>query len=750
MLPFTYVFRYALAWLVQKEGVTIYICVSPCTGMVDSEGGCYYLHMFFGMHWHGWFRRRVLPFIYVFRYALVWLVQKEGVTIYICVSVCTGMVGSEGGCYYLHVCFGMHWHGWFRRRVLPFTYVFRHALACLIQKEGVTIYICFSACTGMVGSEGGCYHLHICFGMHWHGWFRRRVLPFTYVFRHALAWLVQKEGVTIYICVSVCTGMVGSVGGCYHLHLCFGMHWHGWFRRRMLHLHVCFGMHWYGWFRRRVLPFTCVFRHALVWLVQKEGVTIYMCVSACTGMVDSEGGCYHLHMCFGMHWYGWFRRRVLLFTCVSVCTGMVGSEGGCYHLHMCFGMHWHGWFRRRVLPFTYVFRYALAWLVQKEGVTIYICVSACTGMVGSEGGCYHLHMCFGMHWYGWFRRRVLPFTCVSVCTGMVGSEGGCYHLHMCFGMHWHGWFRRRVLLFTYVFRYALAWLVLKEGVTIYICVSVCTGMVGSEGECYHLHMCFGMHWYGWFRRRVLPFTYVFRYALAWLVKKEGVTIYICVSVCTGMIGSEGGCYHLHMSFGMHWHGWFRRRVLPFTYVFRYALAWLVQKEGVTIYICVSACTGMVDSEGGCYHLHMCFGMHWHGWFRRRVLLFTYVFRHALAWLVQKEGVTISMCFGMHWHGWFRRRVLPFTYVFRYALAWLVQKEGVTIYICFSACTGMVGSEGGCYHFHVFRHALAWLVQKEGVTISICVSALAWLVQKEGVTISMRVSALAWFIRYIYY
>ena len=153
-------------------------------------------------------------------------------------------------------------------------------------------------------------------------------------------------------------------------------------------------------------------------------------------------------------------------------------------------------------------------------------------------------------------------------------------------------------------------------------------------------------------------------------------------------------------------------MLLFTYVFRHALAWLVQKEDVTIYICVSVCTGMVDSEGGCYYLHV--------------------------------------CFGMYWHGWFRRRMLPFTYVFRYALAWLVQKEGFTIYICVSACTGMVGSEGGCYHFHVFRHALAWLVQKEGVTISICVSALAWLVQKEGVTISMRVSALAWFIRYIYY
>ena len=177
----------------------------------------------------------MLPFTYVFRHALAWLVQKEGVTIYICVSVCTGMVGSEGGCYHLHMCFGMHWHGWFRRRVLPFTYVFRHALAWLVQKEGVTIYICVSVCTGMVGSEGGCYHLHMCFGMHWHGWFRRRVLPFTYVFR-ALAWLVQKEGVTIYICYrwiyiyicfSVCTGMVGSEGGCYHLHMCFGMHWHG-------------------------------------------------------------------------------------------------------------------------------------------------------------------------------------------------------------------------------------------------------------------------------------------------------------------------------------------------------------------------------------------------------------------------------------------------------------------------------------------------------------------------------------------
>ena len=322
------------------------------------------------------------------------------------------------------------------------------------------------------------------------------MLPFTYVFRHALAWLVQKEGVTIYICVSACTGMVGSEGGCYHLHMCFGMHWH-------------------GWFRRRVLLFTYVFRQ-LAWLVQKEGVTIYICV--------------------------------------SVCTGMVGSEGGCYHLHMCFGMHWHGWFRRRVLPFTYVFRHALAWLIQKEDVTIYICVSVCTGMVGSEGGCYHLHMCFGMHWHGWFRRRMLPFTYVfRACTGMVGSEGGCYYLHMCFGMHWHGWFRRRVLPFTYVFRYALAWLVQKEGVTIYICVSACTGMVGSEGGCYHLHMCFGMHWHG-FRRRMLPFTYVFRYALAWLVQKEGVTIYICVSACTGMVDSEGGCYHLHMCFGMHWHG----------------------------------------------------------------------------------------------------------------------------------------------------------------------------------------------------
>ena len=94
-----------------------------------------------------------------------------------------------------------------------------------------------------------------------------------------------------------------------------------------------------------------------------------------------------------------------------------------------------------------------------------------------------------------------------------------------------------------------------------------------------------------------------------MVQKEDVTIYICVSVCTGMVSSEGGCYYLHMCFGMHWHGWFRRRMLLFTYVFRYALAWLVQKEGVTIYICVSACTGMVDSEGGCYHLHMRFGMH---------------------------------------------------------------------------------------------------------------------------------------------
>ena len=95
-----------------------------------------------------------------------------------------------------------------------------------------------------------------------------------------------------------------------------------------------------------MLPFTYVFRHALAWLVQKEGVTIYICVSACTGMVDSEGGCYHLHMCFGI--------------CVSACTDMV----------------------------------------QKEGVTIYICVSVCTGMVGSEGGCYHLHMSFGLHWHG--------------------------------------------------------------------------------------------------------------------------------------------------------------------------------------------------------------------------------------------------------------------------------------------------------------------------------------------------------------
>ena len=403
-----------------------------------------------------WFRRRVTPFTYVFRYALAWLVQKEDVTIYICVSACTGMVDSEGGCYHLHMCFGMHWHGWFRRRVLPFTYVFRHTLAWLIQKEDVTIYICVSACTGMVGSGGWCYHLHMCFGMHWHGWFRRRVLPFTYVFRHALAWLVQKEGVTIYICVSACTGMVDSEGGCYHLHMCFGMHWH-------------------GWFRSRVLPFTYVFRHALAWLVQKEGVTIYICVSA--------------------------------------CTGMVGSEGWCYHLHMCFGMHWHGWFRRRVLPFTYVFRHALAWLIQKEDVTIYICVSV--------------------------QKDVTIYICVSVCTGMVE-------------------FRRRMLLFTYDseggFRHALAWLVQKEGVTIYICVSACTGMVGSEGGCYHLHMCFGMHWHGWFRRMVLPFTYVFRHALAWLVQKEGVTIYICVSVCTGMVGSEGGCYHLHMCFGMHWHG----------------------------------------------------------------------------------------------------------------------------------------------------------------------------------------------------
>jgi sulfur relay (sulfurtransferase) complex TusBCD TusD component (DsrE family) len=198
------------------------------------------------MHWHGWFRRRVLLFTCVFRYALAWLVQKEGVTIYICVSACTGMVDSEGGCYYLHMFFGMHWDGWFRRRVLPFTYMFRYALAWLVQKEGVTIYICVSACTGMVGSEGGCYHLHMCFGMHWHGWFSRRVLPFTFVFRYALAWLVQKEDVT----------------------------------------------------------FTCVFRYALVWLVQKKGVTIYMCVSVCTGMVGSEGGCYHLHVCFGMHWHG--------------------------------------------------------------------------------------------------------------------------------------------------------------------------------------------------------------------------------------------------------------------------------------------------------------------------------------------------------------------------------------------------------------------------------------------------------------
>ena len=466
MLPFTYVFRHALAWLVQKEGVTIYICVSVCTGMVGSEGGCYYLHMCFGMHWHGWFRRRVLPFTYVFRHALAWLVQKEDVTIYICVSVCTGMVGSEGGCYHLHMCFGMHWHGWFRRRVLPFTYVFRHALAWLIQKEGVTIYICVSVCTGMVGSEGGCYHLHMCFGMHWHGWFRRRVLPFTYVFRHGLAWLVQKEDVTI-SCVSACTGMVDSEGGCYHLHMCFGMHWHGWFRRRML-------------------PFTYVFRYALAWLVQKEDVTIYICVSACTGMVD--------------------------------------SEGGCYHLHMCFGMHWHGWFRRRVLPFTYVFRYALAWLVQKEGVTIYICVSACTGMVGSDGGVLPFPYVF-RHALAWLVQKedVTIYICVSDseggCTGMVGSEGGCYHLHMCFGMHWHGWFRRRVLPFTYVFRYALAWLIQKEGVTIYICVSACTVtiyMVAFTG-----------------RRRVLPFTYVFRHALAWLVQKEDVTIYICVSACTG-------------------------------------------------------------------------------------------------------------------------------------------------------------------------------------------------------------------------
>ena len=271
--------------MVQKEDVTIYICVSVCTGMVSSEGGCYYLHMFFGMHWHGWFRRRMLLFTYVFRHALAWLVQKEDVTIYICVSVCTGMDSSEGGCYYLHMFFGMHWHGWFRRRMLLFTYVFRYALAWLIQKEGVTIYMCVSACTGMVGSEGGCYHLHMCFGMHWHGWFRRRVLLFTYVFRHALAWLIQKEDATIYICVSACTDMVGSEGGCYHLHMCFGMHWH-------------------GWFRRRVLPFTYVFRHALAWLVQKEGVTIYICVSVCTGMVGSEGGFYYLHMCFGMHWHG--------------------------------------------------------------------------------------------------------------------------------------------------------------------------------------------------------------------------------------------------------------------------------------------------------------------------------------------------------------------------------------------------------------------------------------------------------------
>ena len=53
MLLFTYVFRHALAWLVQKEDVTIYICVSVCTGKDSSEGGCYYLHMFFGIRWHG-------------------------------------------------------------------------------------------------------------------------------------------------------------------------------------------------------------------------------------------------------------------------------------------------------------------------------------------------------------------------------------------------------------------------------------------------------------------------------------------------------------------------------------------------------------------------------------------------------------------------------------------------------------------------------------------------------------------------
>ena len=182
----------------------------------------------------------MLLFTYVFRHALAWLVQKEGVTIYICFSACTGMVGSEGGCYHLHMCFGMHWHGWFRRRVLPFTYVFRHALAWLIQKGGVTIYICFSACTGMAGSEGGCYHFRMCFS----------------------------------------TGMVGSEGGCYHFHMCFSTGMVG-SEGGCYHFHV--------------------FRYALAWLIQKEGVTIYICVSACTGMVGSEGGCYYLHMCFGMH-----------------------------------------------------------------------------------------------------------------------------------------------------------------------------------------------------------------------------------------------------------------------------------------------------------------------------------------------------------------------------------------------------------------------------------------------------------------
>ena len=550
MLLFTYVFRHALAWFVQKEGVTIYICVSVCTGMVGSEGGCYHLHVCFGMNWHGWFRRRVLPFTYVFRHALAWLVQKEDVTIYICVSACTVTWLAEGGVT-ISVCVS--------------------ALAWLVQKEGVTISICVSGMVGseggcycvswLVDSEGGCYHLHMCFGMHWHGWFRRRVLLFTYVFRHALTWLVQKEGVAIYICVSACTDMVGSEGGCYYLHMCFGMHWHGWFRRRVLPFTYVFrhALAWLvqkegsegGWFRRRVLPFTYVFRHALAWLVQKEGVTIYICFR---------------------HALAW----------------LVQKEGATISM----GMHWHGWLRRRVLPFTYVFRHALAWLVQKEGVTIYICVSVCTGMVGSEGGCYHLHMCFGMHWHGWCRRRVLPFTYVF--------------------RHALAWLIQKEDVTIYICVSACTDMVQKEDVTIYICVSVCTGMVGSEGGCYHLHMCFGMDWHGWFRRRVLPFTYVFRHALAWLVQKEGVTIYICVSACTGMVGSEGGCYYLHMCFGMHWHGWFRRRVLLFTYVFRYALAWLVQKEGVTIYICFSACTGMVGSEGGFYHLYMCFGMHWYG------------------------------------------------------------------------------------------------------------------------------------------